>query len=101
MIDAGNEAIHAIRGRSPQDLDGDRLWALGLIKCVEIIGEAASHIGNETREKHADIPWNQIVSMRNRLVHVYFDIDTAQVWKTLTEDIPELMTRLQNMLDEP
>jgi len=73
---------------------------LGLVKCVEIIGEAAARMGKETKERNPQIPWAQIIAMRNRLVHLYFDIDLDQVWKGLTEDLPALVTQLQEMLEK-
>jgi len=72
---------------------------LGLVKCVEIIGEAAARIGEETKERNPQIPWAQIVAMRNRLVHLYFDIDLDQVWNAVTEDSPARVTQLKELLE--
>jgi uncharacterized protein with HEPN domain len=65
-----------------------------------IIGEAAARIGNETKERNPQIPWAQIVAMRNRLVHLYFDIDLDQVWNAVTEDLLPLVTELQKLLEK-
>lgn len=62
------------------------------------MGEAASRISEETRKKHDWIPWAQIVAMRNRLVHAYFDVDNDQVWKAVTEDLPTLVKLLEDLL---
>lgn len=76
MLDASREAVASTAGRSRADLDRDRVWALGLIKCVEIVGEAAAKIrSKDLQARHPNVPWAQIVSMRNRLVYAYFDID--------------------------
>ena len=99
MLDAAREAMRSASGRTRNDLDADLVGALGLVKCVEIIGEAAARIGVETRERNPQIPWAQIVAMRNRLVHLYFDIDLDQVWNAVTEDLPPLVTQLQKMLE--
>jgi len=48
----------------------------------------------EFRQQHANIPWQDIVSMRNRLVHAYFDIDLDRVWDTMIEDLPRLISDL-------
>lgn len=98
MLDAAKEAAQPAQKRSRADLARDRIWSLGLVKCVEVIGEAASRVGLETQEKHPQIPWSQIVAMRNRLVHAYFDIDLDQVWKAVTEDIPPLIETLEKIL---
>ena len=99
MVEAAREAMRSASGRARNDLDNDLVWTLGLVKCVEIIGEAAARIGKETKERHPEIPWAQIVAMRNRLVHLYFDIDLDQVWKAVTEDLPALLKQLQEILE--
>jgi len=99
MLDAAREAMRSAAGHTRGDLDGNLVWTLGLVKCVEIIGEAAARIGTETKERNPQIPWAQIVAMRNRLVHLYFDIDLDQVWNAVTEDLPPLVTQLQKMLE--
>ena len=99
MVDAANEALRSARERSRADLDKDRVWALGLVKCVEIAGEAAARVGGSTKARWSQIPWAEIVAMRNRLVHVYFDIDLDQVWKAVTEDLPPLVGELARILE--
>ncbi len=56
MLDAAGEAAGFIRGKCRADLDGDRLLVLGLVKCVEILGEAASRVGAQARERHPQVP---------------------------------------------
>lgn len=100
MLDAAREAMASLHGRRRSDLDQDVIWALGLIKSVEMIGEAASRISAETQGMYPEVPWGAIVAMRNRLVHVYFDIDLDQVWNTLTQDLPILAAQLDRILQE-
>ncbi len=99
MVDAAKEALRSAQGRSRADLDKDRVWALGLVKCVEIVGEAAARVGESTKTRWPRIPWVEIVAMRNRLVHAYFDIDLDQVWKAITEDLPPLVGELEKVLE--
>ena len=99
MVDAAREALRSAKEHTRADLDENRVWALGLVKCVEIIGEAAARVSEATREKYTQIPWVQIVAMRNRLVHMYFDIDLDQVWQAVTEDIPPLVGALERILE--
>jgi len=75
MLDAAREAMEFGSGRTRQDLAMDRMRAFAIVRCIEIIGEAASKIGPEARTAHPEIPWIDIVGMRNRLIHAYFDID--------------------------
>ena len=98
MLDAARAALAAIRGRDRADLDQNSIWALGLVKCLEIVGEATNRLSPEMRERWPDIPWREIVGMRNRLVHTYFDIDRDQVWQTLKEDLPPLVGQLEAVL---
>ncbi len=69
-----------------------------LVSCVEIIGEAAAQIGPITRSQSPSIPWQDIVGMRNRLIHAYFDIDLDRVWDTITEDLPPLVSELEKLI---
>ena len=98
MLDAARDAVGFGQDRLRTDLDSDRLLALGLLKCVEIIGEAAARVSADAREVTTRIPWADIVGMRNRLVHAYYDIDLDQVWKTVVEDLPLLILELETIL---
>ncbi len=98
MLDAAQEAIAFARGRSRGDLDTDRMFALALVKCVEIIGEAASVVSNEIQQQHTSLPWKDIVEMRHRLTHGYFDVDMDRVWDTVTVDLPALARELEGVL---
>lgn len=98
MLDAAEEAIGFAQDRERRDLDKDRKLTLALIKDIEIIGEAAYQISEETRSRLPDIPWDDIVGMRHRLVHAYFDINLDILWKTVQEDLPLLAKRLRNIV---
>ena len=98
MLDAAREAVTYAAGRSANELAQDRLLALALVKCIEIIGEAASKIDPGIQSSHLDIPWADIVGMRNRLIHAYFDIDFQRVSDTITTDLPPLIANLERIL---
>ncbi len=100
MMDAAKEAFAFVRNRSRSDLDHDRMLAHALVRCIEIIGEAAAQITKETQRQFPDIPWPSMVAMRNRLIHAYFDIDLDRVWDTVTDDLPPLLTALNDILSE-
>ena len=72
-----------------------------MIRCVEMIGEAAARVSDATYSSTPNIPWAAIVGMRNRLIHAYFDIDVDIVWKTVTVELPALKVQLQMLLREP
>jgi len=98
MLDAAREAVAFATGRSRDDLARDRVLTLALLKCIEIVGEAASKISPELRSLHPEIPWADIVGMRNRLVHVYFDVDPDRLYDTITGDLPSLIATLEGVL---
>lgn len=98
MLDASKEALSFAQGKGRGDLDKERQLALALIKSIEIVGEAASRISQDCREEFPVIPWAGIISMRNRLIHAYFEIDLDVLWKTITEDIPSLVLQLESIV---
>lgn len=98
MLEAAEEAVSFASNRTRTDLDNDRMRTLSIVKSVELIGEAASRVSKEGRDEHPEIPWTDIVAMRNRLIHVYFDIDLDRVWDTVTDDLPPLITALEKMV---
>ena len=69
-----------------------------VIKNLEVIGEAASKILPQIREKTHEIEWGKIVSMRNKLIHEYFDLNVDIVWETVTKDIPALKKQVNQAL---
>ncbi len=97
MLDAARDAIAFAEGKSRKDLDKDRQLVMAVVKCVEIIGEAASQVSAATRNEINDIPWRDIIDMRHRLVHGYYDINLDIVWSTLQEDLPGLIKSLQTV----
>ena len=100
MLDAAREATKFARGRVRADLDGDRMLVLSLVKDIEIIGEAAYRISQSTRDQLKDIPWDDIIGMRHRLVHAYFDINLDILSRTVTDELPALTSVLTPHLAE-
>ena len=99
MHDAAREALEFTRGRVRADLDTDRMLVLAFIKDIEIIGEAAHQVSEETKTQLPEIPWGDIIGMRHRLVHAYFDINLEILWRTLQQDLPPLLVALEKALD--
>jgi len=103
MLDAAREAIGFAQGRTRADLNDDRKLVLALVKDIEIIGEAAFQISESSRDQRQGIPWDDIIGMRHRLVHGYFDINLDILWRTVQEDLPALIAALepQVIAEEP
>jgi uncharacterized protein with HEPN domain len=72
------------------DFAADEKTQLAVVKCLEIIGEAAKKVPPALKKKYPHVPWRQISGMRDKLVHEYFGINIKVVWRTITEDIPPL-----------
>ncbi len=100
MLDAALLAIDLVRDKTRADLDKDISLTLALVKTIEIVGEAAGRISAECRSSHPAIPWLDIIGMRHRLIHAYFDINSDIVWETVTDDLPQLVTELEKALSE-
>lgn len=98
MIDAAESVGQFMAGRQRVDLDRDRMLLFAVGRAIEVIGEAASRVSDETRAANPAIPWSAIVGMRDRLVHGYFDIDTEIVWKTATGELADLLPRLRALI---
>jgi uncharacterized protein with HEPN domain len=88
------------RSRCPEDLESDLMLQFALVRAVEIVGEAAARVSEQTRVDCPDIPWAPIIGMRNRLVHAYFDINPGILWAAVTEEIPALARLLAHQLDQ-
>jgi uncharacterized protein with HEPN domain len=83
------------------DLEGfmkNSMMRFACIKQMEIIGEAADHISDETKTKFSDIEWAQIIGMRNVFVHEYFGVDTHIVWEIIKNDLPILKKRIHEII---
>lgn len=94
------DACSHVEGMTFDEFAQSDLHQRATFYAIGIVGEAASHVGQEIRAANPDIPWRQIVGMRNRIFHAYFDIDVRAVWRTVQQDLPSLIARLEPMLPE-
>jgi uncharacterized protein with HEPN domain len=100
MLEAAREAMAFSQGRDRDDLDQSRLLTYALVRCLEIIGEAAACVSQDSKDYLPLLPWPQIVGMRNRLIHAYFEVDTDMVWRTVSEDLPLLISWLDEIMGQ-
>ena len=96
--DAAREALSFLAGRSRADLGHDRMLYRAVLSCLAEIGEAASKLTPGAWGALPAVPWRQIVGMRNRLVHGYYEVDRDIVWQTVTTDLPPLVAALDELL---
>ena len=101
LIDDILEAIERIQryvaGMSPEELEDDDKTVDAVVRNLIIIGEAAAHVPSDVAARRADIPWRLMGDMRNFVVHQYWGVDTAVLWKTVCEDLPPLTRPLQEL----
>ena len=103
LVDMGVYATKAINmlGRTSQDeLDKNEMMQFALVKLVEIVGEAASRVSNQTLRNHTEIPWADVIGMRNRLVHNYDSVDLSTLRETIVDDLPPLIEHLRAIVGE-
>jgi len=76
----------------------DELMQHGIMRLIEILGEAARHLSDDFKVRHPEIPWRQIIGMRNRMVHEYFRVIPAKVWEVVEQEIPSLIAQLEPLV---
>jgi len=79
----------------------DELIQVWIVHHLERIGEAAARLGREFHEAHPQVPWREMVAMRNLLVHEYFSVDLEEVRETAVRDLPLLKAQIQTLLESP
>ena len=95
------EAAEAIQRTIPANqaqLEADEVKQAAILRWIEIIGEACNHVSPEIRNKNPQIPWRDIIGMRNRVVHSYFNIDLDILWGVLTSEIIRLIPQVKLIL---
>jgi len=100
ILDNAQEALVLTKGQRRSELDTDRKLELALTRLLEIIGEAANLVPDKIREKYPQIPWRQMVSLRNRLIHGYDAVDKDILWDIIRQDLPPLIKSLKSILGE-
>lgn len=99
MLQHTVEVISLTSEQTKDGLEQDRVLSLAIVRLLEIVGEAATRVSSEKRQESPQIPWNQIISLRNRLIHAYDSVDMDILWQILSGDLPVLMSELQELID--
>ena len=103
MLDAVGQIQTYARGKSPQDFLADRLIQDGVVRNIEILGEASRNLLDaipDAATRFPGIPFGAIYGMRNQLAHGYFAIDLDLVWKVVERDIPALRVELEAAIED-
>ena len=100
MLEHARRAVGAVAEKDRSDLESDLILAAALERFLEVIGEAASKVSASTRAEAPNIPWREIIGMRNRLVHGYAAVDHDIVWDVVSADLREVIDALEQLLAE-
>lgn len=97
ILNSINKIENSIEGVSFKQFEQNWEKFDAVVRNLEIIGEAARNIPEEITEKYPELPWEEMVGMRNKVIHEYFGVDEEILWKTVTEDLPILKQQLEEL----
>ena len=100
ILSHARETVELSQGKSRADLDNDRLLNLSLTRLLEIMGEAANRVPEETRSQFPQLPWVQMIGLRNRLIHGYDQVDFDILWNIVKQDLPDLISQLEEFVQD-
>ena len=94
------ERIAEYTAGGEQEFMASRLIQDGVVRNLEVIGEATKNLSSELRQANPAIPWRQIAGMRDVLIHDYLKVNVSRVWLTVSSDLPELRKTVTKLLDQ-
>lgn len=100
IVENIKKAEEFTKGMSYEEFIKDEKTGYAVIRCIEIMGEAAKQVPEAIRQKHPQIPWRDIAGMRDKVVHFYFGVNLEKVWLVMEKDIPELKPLIKNVLKD-
>jgi uncharacterized protein with HEPN domain len=95
ILIAARKALKFVEEIDRNEFEDNEVIQNAVIRPLEIIGEASAKISKGFRRTHTDIPWREMVGIRNRLMHEYFRVDYRIVWDTIQNDLPKLIELIE------
>lgn len=96
IAEAARLAVSYVEQTTREEFLSDTKSQDSVIRRLEIIGEAARRISEENRKAYPNLPWREMIGMRNFLIHDYDDVDIHIVWETVKKDLPDLLDKMKN-----
>ena len=100
MFLACQKILEYTQGLSLKDLEKDSKTIDAVVRNIEILGEAVKNISDEFKNRYTDVEWRIIAKTRDKMIHFYFGINTLVLWRIIETDIPELLKKLQNIIEK-
>ncbi len=97
---AARKALEFVKGMDYEHFLRDEKTAYAVVRALEILGEATKRIPTDVRGRFPEIPWRSMAGIRDKLLHDYVSVNLEVVWKTVTEDLPPLLPKIQRVMDE-
>lgn len=82
------------------EFEDDEKTIDSVLRNLEIIGEASTHVPREIKKRYSDLPWMEMYTMRNIVIHEYHGVNLKIIWQTITDDLPALIPQLKEILVE-
>lgn len=98
MLDAARRLSGLARGRGREAFGRDDVVQLAMLHLIQRLGEAASRLGADFRAAHAELPWGEMIGMRNRIVHSYDDLDPDISWRIASADVEPVIAAVERIL---
>jgi uncharacterized protein with HEPN domain len=98
ILSACDKIQAIVAASSEEQFLQDEVKSAAVLHHLTVIGEAIGRVPLELRERYPEVPWHQIIAVRHRIVHAYFDLDWQILWDATLEDIPDLRRWILNIL---
>lgn len=95
MLQSAQLALRYLADAEQAAFESDPLLQDAVVRRLEVLGEAAARVTDEVRNAHPDLPWREMIGMRNRIVHEYFQVDLEVVWNVVRRELRPLIERLR------
>ena len=100
ILDCIENVMNYLEGKSFQQMNADRMCFHAVVYNIMVIGEAANMLTKDFREEHPEVPWRDIIDMRNVLIHGYYVASPLFVWETYTDNLPEFKLQIERFIAE-